>query len=211
MAEHGREQDPVALPSWDEERVRAPERPAFVSNLPEERFLPRPRRVIVACILVLIATVGVLGATAFAALQIDQIREALIDAMPADVIEDYADDDTALAANVMLGAAGGLLLLASLAQCLSIVTLTLQRRAAARVLFVVFAILGAPISMLSAIVREAGTVDLALIAALALCVLAAVGLVCTPAVTRWVRQREPRRTIPLAQVAGVSPLAQPPS
>jgi len=167
--------------------------------------------VIVACILVLIATVGVLGATAFAALQIDQIREALIDAMPADVIEDYADDDTALAANVMLGAAGGLLLLASLAQCLSIVTLTLQRRAAARVLFVVFAILGAPISMLSAIVREAGTVDLALIAALALCVLAAVGLVCTPAVTRWVRQREPRRTIPLAQVAGVSPLAQPPS
>lgn len=210
MAEHARERDAVGPLSWDEERERAPERPAFVSSLPEERFMPRPRRVLVACIMALIAAVGVLGATALAALQFAEIRDALVEAMPEDVARDYADDDTRLAANVMLGAAGGLLLLSTLGQCLAIRSLTFRRSAAARVLFAVIAVLGAPISLLSAIVREAGSLDLVFVAATTVCVLVAAGLVCTPAVTRWVRQREPRRTIPLAEAAGPSASVQAP-
>lgn len=199
MSEHA--PDPAAPPSWEEGRVSAPERPALVSNLPEERVLPRPRRVLVACVLVLAAAAGLLGATGFAALQFGEIRDALITTMPADVIEDYADDDTKLAANVMLGATAGLLLVSTLGQCVAIGSLVRRRSAAARVLFTVVAVLGAPLALLSAIVREAGSLDLLVVAVTATSVLVAAGIVCTPAVTRWVRQREPRRTIPLADAA----------
>ena len=182
-------------PSWDAERAKAPKRPEFASSLRDEELIDRPRLAIVALVFAVLAT-AVCAAMAIAALaDLDGIRESLVAALPDDLRETYEQEDQEAAASVMLGSVGvlgGLLIVVQLAAMWNVV---IKRSRGARTGHTVFAALLLPVTLLAAALASA---ELLLAAAAVGCLVIAVVLSWTPRVSRWLRQGDPRRTIPIA-------------
>ena len=185
------------VPSWEVAREGAPARPAFETNLPETMFTPRPKRVIVAFVLVALAALTIIVMTGLGALQFDALRDAMIEALPDDITSDYDEADIERAAVVILAAIGALSLIISIGQLLTARALAFRRSVTARVVHIVMLVLSVPAALLALIVREAGMLDMLLTGtALGIFVIAAI-MVCTPIVSVWLRQSDEHRTIPL--------------
>ena len=197
-------------PSWDVERERAPQRPAFSSSLPEEIYWERPRRVIVAFVLGILVVLGAIASSIVLAMHFEEIRDALVASLPEDVVVDYEEEDVQRVASIIVWAAEGLGILLALFQLLALRGLTFRRSGGARAGFVVLFVLALPVTFVSLVLREAGTEQLLISGAATLCGFVAVVLVCTSAVTRWLRQNERRRTIPLARPEEAAPVATAP-
>lgn len=183
--------------SWDAEKIDAPVRPSYVSSLVDEPFIGRPRRVTVALLLVVGALVAFVAVTVGAAFRFDEIQVGMVQALPDDLTVEYTETDTQKAVYVLVGAAGGLGLLLTLMQLLSVRKVATRRSAGARMLFVLTVLLFLPVGAVSYAVRNGGVADLVVSTISVALLLAALVLVCTTKVTRWLRQSEPRRSIPL--------------
>lgn len=183
--------------SWDSERDGAPARPKFTTSLPEKMFVARPRRVMVAWVLVLAGTIGTLYGIASAAFHVEALRDAMLAALPEDLTEEYDASDIQRGADVILAAIGALSLIFVLGQMLSISTLTFRRSTAARVVFILLTVLSVPVTLLAFIVREGSTADIALSATIVFGMFTTAVIICTTLVSTWLRQSEERRTIPL--------------
>lgn len=184
-------------PSWDTERQGAPPRPSVHSSLPPEDRVPRPQRVVVAVWLVLAATVVFVLLTVLAGLRLDEVREAVTTSIPDDLSEDYSATQIRRAVWVLIAAAGGLGLLLTLGQLLSIRSVAARRSQVGRVVFVAMVVLSLPVALLSASVRSGGRGDEALSLLVAVCLLVAAVLICLRPVSVWLRQTERRERIPL--------------
>lgn len=185
--------------SWDAERAGAPKRPEFASGLPEEELIDRPRRVVVAVALALVAAAVLLFGVVTAAMGFAELRDGLVEALPDDLREDYEAEDQELAASVMLIVTGALAVLLALLQLLAVRALAGRRSGAARIAFTVFVVLSVPVTLLAFILREGGALEAALTGVALVALVLAVLLVCTPRVSQWLRQSEPHRTIPIAE------------
>lgn len=189
---------PDARVSWETERAGIPERPGFASSLPEEQRIARPRRLAVALVLVCLAALLVAVAVLVGALQLETLGNALIEALPDDISEEYSAADIERAVTVLLAAIAGLSLLCALLQVLSMRTLVVRRRPGARVTFLILVVLTLAVLAVGVLVREADALDLALAGGAALCMLGAAVLAFTPSASRWLRQPEERRSLPIA-------------
>ncbi|MGO3735020.1 MAG: hypothetical protein ACTJFR_07740 [Canibacter sp.] len=192
--------DPNSELSWDVQRTTAPERPELVSTVPDEELIARPSRIWVAFVFVILAVLAFAAVTALAALRIEDLRESLVGALPDDLLDDYPEDDTNRAAYVLLGSVGGFGALLTLIHLLSTLSLTFGRSGAARVMLVTTVVIFIPVSVLSTIVREDTTMALLVSAIAGVCLVTAVILVCTPRVTRWLRQSAGERSTPLTSL-----------
>ena len=185
--------------SWEAERLTTPSRPALASSLPEEQLIERPRRIAVAVALVCLALVAVGAFTAFAFMRLDEVRAGILEALPSDLADDYAEADLERAATVLLATIAAVLVIVLLAQLFAVRALLVRRSRPARATYIVLTVISLAVIALAVIVRDGDSVDLALGVSAALAVLVTAALITTPRVTRWLRQSEERRTIPLAR------------
>ncbi|TSD65187.1 hypothetical protein [Aeromicrobium piscarium] len=200
-------------PSWDVDRSGAPKRPSFASNFTPQPPIERPRRVTVAVWLVLTAVVIFLALTALAAWQFGDVRDTVTEALPTDLEADYTDGEIRRAVRVLIGVVAGLGFLLTLMQAVTIRSVARRRSGSARVLFVISVVLYLPLAVLSTSIRALGRGDLAASAVAVLCLVVAVVLVCTPAVSAWWRQPDRRDPAPLIrrdETAPEHPVASPP-
>ena len=184
-------------PSWDVDRWGAPKRPSFASNFTPEPPIERPRRVVVATWLVLVAVLIFLVLTALAAWRFGDVRATVTEALPSDLEDDYTAGEIRRAVRVLIAVVAGLGLLLTLMQALTIRSVARRRSGSARVLFVLSVVLYVPVAVLSTSIRALGRYDLAATALAILCLLVAVVLVCMPAVSAWWRQPDRREPAPL--------------
>ncbi len=201
MTEIGRSDSLSDEPTWESARATVPERPTIESNLPEEQRIPRPRVVLIALGLVIVGTLCLAAMIVLSVLGFDGIRDAVIDALPEDIADDYDGSDIERAANIMLivlYSAGAVL---ACGQLLSVRTVLVRRSVIARTVFVIFTVLAIPVALLMLIVGSGGPYDAPLIGGFLAASLVAAVLLCLPRVTRWSRQTEERRKIPLVQQA----------
>ena len=189
--------DVNTAPSWDAAREGAPPRPEFISSLPEQMFVARPKRVIIAWVVVFAGVIGVLIVIASAAFRIDALRDTMLAALPEDMTEEYAEADIQRAADVILAAIGGLSVLVALGQLLSMSALAARRSTAARLVFIVLTALSVPVTLLTIIVGEGGTPVIVMNAMIVCGMFTAAVMICTTPVSTWLRQSEERRTVPL--------------
>lgn len=201
MTENGRPGGLADEPTWESARTTVPERPAIESNLPEEQRIPRPRAVPIALGLVIVGMLCLAAMIVLSVLGFDGIRDAVVDALPEDIADDYDGSDIERAANIMLivlYAAGAVL---ACGQLLSVRTVLVRRSVIARTVFVIFTVLAIPVALLILIVGSGGPYDAPLIGGFLAASLVAAVLLCMPRVTRWSRQTEERRKIPLVRQA----------
>lgn len=192
---------PDARVSWETEREGIPERPGFASSLPEEQRIARPRRFIVALALACLAALLVAVAVIVGALQFETLGSALIDALPDDISAEYSTADIERAVSVLLATLAGLSLLCALLQVLTVRTLVARRRLGARVTYVIIVVLTLAVLAVGVLVRETDAFDVALVGGAALCMVVAAVLAFTPSASRWLRQPEERRSLPIATPA----------
>lgn len=176
--------------SWDIASTTAPERPTFASSLAEETRVGRPRRVIVAFIFVILAMLGCIALIAAAALRFEVIQDALAGALPEDLITDYSEDDIEHAVLLLVAAVAGVWFALTTVQLLSAQRLLANRSRSGRATLVVSTVLALPVAALAFILREGNIPGLAATAAVAVASLTATVIVCTPAVSVWLGQRE---------------------
>lgn len=192
--------DPGGPPSWDVAREEAPERPELPASLVEPPTLDRPRWLIAAFAFVLASAAVWVVATVLAALRLEEITGTLLDALPTELAEDYGAADRELAVQVLLGAAGALGFVLTLAEVLSARACVVRRSSSARITFLVVALLSLPVTLITPALRDGGTVDTALSGAIAVLLLGAAVLLCLPATSRWLRQSEEKGPTPLAEL-----------
>lgn len=185
--------------SWEAERLTAPSRPALASSVPEEELIERPRRIAVAVTLVCLALVAVGAFIALALMRLDEVRAGILEALPSDLADDYEEADLERAATVLLAAIAVVLVVVLLSQLFAIRALSVRRSRPARATYIVLTVISFAVIALAVIVRDGDTGDLALGTSAALAVILAAALITTPRVTRWLRQSEERRTIPLTR------------
>jgi len=185
-------------PSWDEQRANAPDRPEMSTYLPEEELIARPRRVIVAYVFVILAALGLAVFIATAFDHFEQMREALIAQLPEDLVEDYEESDIEAAANLMIIVVGGACALFMLAQVLATNAVARRRKLGGRVVLLVTAVLYLANSVIALSIRDGDATDSALIIAIAALIFLTLILIFSRRVTRWLKQNETRRYIPLS-------------
>lgn len=186
--------------SWDAVKDQAPERPTFVSSLAEEPLLERPRILHIAAGLVGAAALAFLAITVLAILGLDDLRSTLLSAVPEDLSDEYSDDDIEASVTVLLAAFGVLGALLTLSQVLSVRSLVRRQHSGARVFYLVVTVLYVPVAFMGGLLLDADVLDLCLLGLSVLCLVAAGILMCVPAVTAWLRQRDQRRSIPLTDL-----------
>ncbi len=184
--------------SWEAERRNLPERPAVSSNLNAETLIARPRRTVVAAILFVVAALAVLASIVNGVLMLETLRTNIVTALPDDITTEYSEESVQQAATVLLAIAAALLAVVLIVQAMSLNTCIRARSRAARVTFSVASIAMILAIGIGLVLREPSTWDVALSATASCLVLLATVLICTPPVTRWLRQSEERRTIVLA-------------
>lgn len=194
MAKHP---DPAPI-SWETERRNLPERPAVLSNLNAETLIARPRRTVVAAALIVAAALGALTSIVGGWMTLDALRAYLVTALPDDITTEYSEESVEQAASVLLALAAASLIVALVVQAMSLSTCIRARSRAARVTFSVASIAVILALGVGLVLREPSAWDFALSATACCLVLLATVLICTPRVTRWLRQSEERRTIVLA-------------
>lgn len=192
----------VEEPTWETARTTVPERPELVSNLPEEHRIPRPRRLRFACCLVLAGALCLAVVIALAAADLEALRDALISALPDDVADDYDEPDLERAADALLLVLAGAAVALMAGQLLGLRALLARRSAIARIVFVALSVLAVPVALLVLVVaagdgHEQRPPAVVLVGAFLLASFAATVLVCQSPITRWLRQSEERRRIPL--------------
>lgn len=190
-----------ATPSWDAERTGAPKRPAFASGLPPEQLIPRPRRLLVAFALTLVVLIAWAAIAAFGALDLDTLRTSLVDSLPDDLRAEYEADQQERAATIMLAVVGGLGIVAAIAQVLAMRAIAFGRSALTRVGLAVCTAAQVPVTLLAWLLRGESPTSAAETAVVLACSLVALLLVVTPRASRWLRQGEAPRSIPIAPAA----------
>lgn len=186
-------------PSWDERDELAPERPQFSSNLPETNLIARPRRAVVAFAFTLIAALCFLTFIFMAASHVDAMRATLIDALPQDLRDDYDAGDIDTAANIMIGVVAAITSLLALIQVAAAHAVARRRRAGGRVAFVIAGILHLAGSVIALGIRDGDTTDFALVVTAAALICVAFLLLISRRVTRWLKQNETPRYVPLVR------------
>lgn len=183
--------------SWDVERNSAPERPRFEKSLNAAEKIPRPRRVIYAFVLVVLAAGIYAVMTALAAVNYDQVRGSLASVLATELQDEYTPDDMQLAVNVLLGAVwiGGLAL--TLLHLLSAQSIMLKRSGGGRVVLIITTILFLPVAVVAATLRNASELDLAISAVGAFLLIIAAVMVSLPRVSLWIRQPDEPEKRPL--------------
>lgn len=203
MPEHAKHSDstePTQI-SWESERSSKPERPSIAKNLNPEALIERPRRVLVALALFAVAALGAVAIVVRGLLVIEDMRAKIVDALPTDITDDYTTDGVERAATVLLFIAAALIVVLLAAQALTLSTFIRRRSGAARVTFTILGVASIAAIGVWLVIRESTTRSLWIGAAACLFIVLAAALVCTPRVTRWLRQGEERRRIVLADAA----------
>lgn len=166
----------------------SPERPGFISGLPQRDVVPRPRTVAIARWAVVLSAIVFLVASGLALTRQASIR-ATLRADLSDRAPDYSASDIDKALIVTLAAIGiaGLLLVMFE---LSATTALRRRGSGGRTVLIVLTAIHLPIMLISHGLRG-GTLDLGLTAAQgALLVIAAVAAMA-PRTRRWLRAKPP--------------------
>lgn len=185
--------DPAQSPSWDAARTEAPTRPQLASSLADESLVARPRRLIVAFVATLVAAAAWIAITVLAGLRLEDITDTLTVTLAAELTEEYEEGDLERAVRVLLGAAAGLGFVLILTQVLSAAACVFRRSLPARISFVVVTVFALPVVLFTPVLYDGDSRDATLsIITIVLTVLAAL-LFCSPAASRWLRQREDAR------------------
>lgn len=195
-----RRHDPGAGPSWDDGRVDAPARPVFRTSLPEATPVPRPRHVMIALGLVVVAVAAFVAVTGLAALDHTTVRADLVAGLPAQS-EDYTDKQVERAVWVLVGVVAGLGALLSLAQAVTMRTTAMSRKLSSRTTFVTVTVLYLPVAVVGWAIRGADRVDTVLSSLNVLLLLAATIVVTRQPVSAWLRQKERSGRAPLVPPA----------
>lgn len=186
-------------PSWDERDELAPDRPEFASNLPPANLIARPRRTVVALVFTLVSALCFFVFMFTASGHLDEMRATLIDALPQDLREDYDAADIDTAANVMIGVVAAATCLLVLIQVAAVNAVVRRRRSGGRVIFLIAGILYLAGSVIALGIRDGGTTDFVLIVTTAALICVTFLLLFSTRVTRWLKQNETPRYVPLVR------------
>src|SRR5699024_2550174 len=126
--------------SWEAERANLPERPAFSSNLNAETLIARPRRTLVAVLILVLAALAGIAIIVSGVLALEELRANIVSALPEDLTSEYSNESVQQAATVLLGVAAAALVAMLTVQAVSISTCVLRRSRAARATFSVASI-----------------------------------------------------------------------
>ena len=193
--------DGAATPSWDAERTQAPQRPRFSSSLPAEDLIPRPRRMLVALVLAIVAALAWLTIVALGALDLDSLRLSLVDALPEDLRTEYEEATQQSAASIMLGVVAGLGTVVVVAQLLAMRAIVVGHTSLARIVYAVATVIQIPVTLVALLLAGDATTSIVLGGVAVTCAIVALVLLLTPRASRWLRQGEAPRSIPIAAAA----------
>lgn len=185
--------------SWETELTSMPERPGLTSSLPEEQRVARPLRLTVALTCCGLAALFVGAALLVAALKLDEIKDHLVQTLPADLAKEYTSDDTHMAAGVLLVALTIVSVVCTFILLASLFTVAIRRSAGSRAAHLIFSVFMFGVLIVTALVRELDAIDLVLFGGAILCLLLTNMLVLTPRVSLWLHQSEERPRISLVR------------
>lgn len=182
--------------SWQVGRSTVPTRPAFSSSLAPEERIERPKRLRWAVAAYGVGALATLAFTGFGALILDDVRSAITTALPDDLSTEYSAESIERAATALIAAVGAILVLLLIFQGLSLRAFLSRRSTTGRTVYCVTAICMMPVLVLGVMLAAYET-SVASAAVTAIALTASVTLALSSRVTRWLKQSEERRTIPI--------------